>query len=151
MVLLKDWDTKGFRFYTNSLSQKGKQLSRSPVAAVNFFWDVLHRQIRIRGDIEELSVEKADAYFASRHPKSQIGAWASAQSQELPSREVFEKRMEDFEKKFAGQVIPRPEYWKGYCLMPKQIEFWQHRDNRLHDRFRYLLVDGKWEVKRLFP
>jgi len=151
-LLLKDFDEGGFVFYTNSESKKGNDLAANPFAALCFWWDKLERQVRIEGKVEIVSQDEADEYFSSRPIGSQIGAWASNQSSVIPNREVLDTRVEDFERKFEGGAVPRPQYWNGYRLVPDAIEFWQGRDNRLHDRLRYMLqTDGRWLIDRLAP
>ncbi len=152
VLLLKDFDQNGFVFYTNSLSKKGSDLSHNPYAALCFWWGKLERQVRIEGEIEKVSSDEADEYFASRPRGSQIGAWASEQSSVINSREILDQRYAEFENKFKDQAVPRPPYWNGYRLIPNAIEFWQGRDNRLHDRIRYTLkAQGDWVVERLAP
>ena len=152
MVLLKDFDKRGFVFYTNTLSRKGQELAACPKAALNFYWEPLQRQIRIQGEIEAVSEAEADAYFASRPRQSQIGAWASCQSMPLASREELMSRVAEFRKKFAGAPVPRPPNWSGYRLVPKRFEFWKLKPSRLHDRFRYSRgEDGGWRIERLYP
>lgn len=152
VVLLKDYDERGFVFYSNSKSKKGSEISDNPFASFCFWWGELERQIRIEGRIEKVSQDEADAYFATRPRGSQLGAWASNQSSVIPNREVLEKRILQFESKFNDKDIPRPPYWNGYRLAPNVIEFWQGRDNRLHDRLRYSLQEeGKWIIERLAP
>lgn len=152
MVLMKGADAKGFRFYTNSLSRKGRELAENPQAAGCLHWKSLRRQVRIEGRVEELGEAEADAYFATRHPLSRLGAWASEQSQPLASRKELEERVAALEKKFSGQDTPRPPYWKGYLIVPDAIEFWQEGEGRLHDRFVFTRTDaGGWNVTRLNP
>ena len=151
-LLLKDFDEEGFVFYTNSESKKGNDLANNPSAALCFWWDKLERQVRIEGEIQIVSNDDADEYFSSRPIGSQIGAWASNQSTVIPDRELLDNRYKEFEHKFEDKPIPRPPYWNGYRLVPVAIEFWQGRDNRLHDRLRYKLQkDGKWTIERLAP
>jgi pyridoxamine 5'-phosphate oxidase len=151
-LLLKDFDEAGFVFYTNSESKKGNDLADNPFAALCFWWDKLERQVRIEGEIQMVSDDEADEYFQSRPIGSQIGAWTSNQSSVIPGREILDKRYKEFEEKFKDGAVPRPPYWNGYRLMPNTIEFWQGRDNRLHDRLRYKLQsDGGWLIERLAP
>jgi len=151
-LLLKDFDEEGFVFYSNSESKKGNDLAANPFATLCFWWDNLERQVRIEGKVEIVSQDEADEYFSSRPIGSQIGAWASNQSSVIPNREVLDMRVEEFERKFEGSAVPRPHYWNGYRLVPDAIEFWQGRDNRLHDRLRYKLqTDGRWLIERLAP
>lgn len=152
MVLLKEFDERGFVFYTNYLSRKGKELAENPHAALLFWWGPLHRQIRIEGSVARVSAAESDAYFASRPPGSQIGAVVSQQSAVIPNRRVLEERFQALEEQAAGGPIPRPEHWGGYRLAPNRFEFWQGRENRLHDRFEYRLEqNNRWQIVRLSP
>ncbi len=152
VLLLKGFDEKGFIFYTNSQSKKGDDLSNNPFAAISFWWGKLERQVRVEGQIEIVSSDEADEYFSSRPRGSQIGAWASDQSSVIESRDILDNRFKEFEDKYKDMSIPRPPYWNGYRLIPNSIEFWQGRDNRLHDRIRYnLQPGGKWIRERLAP
>jgi len=152
VLLLKDYDGRGFVFYSNSESKKGSDLADNPFAAFCFWWGKLERQIRIEGRVKKVTQEEADAYFATRPRGSQIGAWASNQSTVIPKRELLEERVQEFESKFKDKDVPRPPYWNGYRLVPDLIEFWQGRDNRLHDRLRYSLQEnGEWLIERLAP
>ncbi|NJK48129.1 pyridoxamine 5'-phosphate oxidase [Candidatus Gracilibacteria bacterium] len=152
MVLLKDFDEKGFTFYTNYGSAKGKHLSETPWAALVFWWAELERQVRIEGRVEKVSPQESDEYFCSRPETSQLGAWASNQSQVIESREVLEKQFTQLKEKYTGQAIPRPPHWGGFRVIPDVIEFWQGRPSRLHDRLCYrLLEDGFWHIERLSP
>ena len=151
IVLLKSFDEHGFVFYTNYQSRKGMELSENERACLLFYWSPLWRQVRIEGSVEKVSEAESDRYFQSRPLGSRIGAWASKQSEVFESRAALEKRFEEFSLKFAANV-PRPPHWGGYRLKPTTIEFWQGRDNRLHDRLRYRLQDnGAWIVERLGP
>jgi len=153
MILLKGADERGFVFYTNCESAKGLELAANPKAALLFYWRSLGRQIRIRGPIEPVTDVEADAYFATRHRDSRIGAWASSQSRPLASRAALEDGVARYTKEFARADVPRPSYWHGYRVRPIEIEFWQHRDFRLHDRiaFRRPALDGAWTKTRLYP
>lgn len=151
MVLLKGVDAKGFRFFTNMESNKGEQIARHPYAALCFHWKSLLRQVRVEGEVEVLPEADVDAYFATRHPLSKLGAWASRQSQPLETRADLEARVKDYEKKFAGQDIPRPPYWRGYLVVPQKIEFWQQGEGRLHDRFLFTKNNDSWDLQRLNP
>lgn len=152
MMLLKGFDENGFIFYTNSESKKGENLAENPLAAIVFWWAELERQVRIEGHIDKVSNEEADSYFKSRPRGSQIGAWASRQSQVISSRDVLESRFQELEVQYQNRDIPRPPHWTGYRLRPESIEFWQGRPNRLHDRLRYRLRDdGSWIIERLAP
>lgn len=152
MVLLKGVDDKGFCFYTNMESRKGRELAANPYAALCFHWKSLLRQVRVEGRVEHVSAEMSDAYFNSRHPVSRLGAWASRQSQPLESRATLEARVQEYAEKFGDGPIPRPPYWGGYRIVPDRIEFWQQGDNRLHDRFVFTRTDaGGWSLSRLNP
>ena len=152
IVLLKGVDSKGFTFFTNYQSRKGSDLAVHPYAAITFFWVELERQVRIEGMIEKVSDQESDAYFAVRPRSSQIGAWVSAQSTVIESRELLEERTQYYEVEFAGKSVPRPAHWGGYCLAPYYVEFWQGRPSRLHDRLQYtLLPAGDWKIDRLAP
>jgi pyridoxamine 5'-phosphate oxidase len=152
MVLLKGFDEQGFVFYTNFESAKGKEILSSMKAAMCFHWKSLRRQVRVRGDVRIVSDEEADAYFATRHRSSRIGAWASKQSRPLESRFALEKAVAEYTLKFAVGDIPRPRHWSGLRLVPKTIEFWQDRPFRLHDRVLFSRAAGDgWEKTRLYP
>jgi pyridoxamine 5'-phosphate oxidase len=153
MVLLKGADERGFVFYTNMESAKGRELERHPAAALVFHWKSSNRQIRVRGPVEKVTAQEADAYFASRPKQAQIGAWASKQSSPLESRLAFEKAVANYAAKYALGEVPRPPYWSGYRIVPTQIEFWQDRPFRLHDRveFRRATPGGAWTKQRLYP
>jgi pyridoxamine 5'-phosphate oxidase len=153
MVLLKGFDDRGFVFYTNVDSIKGHELARGPKAALTFYWKSLQRQVRARGTVENVSTEEADAYFASRPRGAQIGAWASKQSTALESRAAFEKAIALHTAKFAVGTVPRPPNWSGYRIVPLEIEFWQERPFRLHDRITFTRADLKtpWTKTRLYP
>jgi pyridoxamine 5'-phosphate oxidase len=153
MVLIKGADERGFVFYTNLGSQKGRELDRAPKAALVFHWKSLNRQIRIRGPVELVDAAEADAYFASRHRLAQIGAWASNQSRPLESRMAFEKAIALQTARHAVGTIPRPPFWSGYRVKPLVMEFWHDRPYRLHDRieFRRDALDAPWMKTRLYP
>jgi pyridoxamine 5'-phosphate oxidase len=153
-VLLRGLDERGFGFYTNRESRKGRQLAENPHAALVFLWKKLDRQVNVTGRATPLPDEESDAYFASRPRDARIGAWASPQSAVLAGREDLDERVRAVEKRFAGADVPRPPYWGGYVLRPETIEFWQGRAHRLHDRFRYTREDaavGGWRIERLSP
>ncbi len=153
MVLLKGFDEGGFVFYTNLGSVKADELGGSAKAALTFYWKSLQRQVRARGIVEPVSAEEADAYFATRSRMAQIGAWASKQSQALESRMAFEKAIARYAAKFAIGTVPRPPFWSGYRVVPAEIEFWQERLYRLHDRivFRRDGTAAPWSKTRLYP
>lgn len=152
-VLLKAFDTRGFVFYTNFDSHKGRQLASNPQAALLFLWKQLDNQIqaRIEGTVEPVSIEEADAYFASRPRESQIGAWASKQSATLDSRETFDKQIAFYDEKFKGADVPRPPHWSGFRVVPEMFEFWYGAEFRLHERQCYERVNGEWAKRMLFP
>ena len=156
MVLLKGFGPDGFRFFTNRDSVKGGQLADRPVAALVFFWRELDRQIRVRGSVERLPESDSDEYFASRPPESRVGAWASPQSRPLADRAELDARVAEIEERFADGEVPRPEFWGGYRVIPRSIEFWQGQVGRLHDRFVYTREEpggegSGWAVTRLAP
>jgi len=152
MTLLKEFDEKGFVFYTNYESKKAADLAENPQAAMLFFWDILERQVRIEGKIEKVSKEESEAYFKSRPYQSRVGAWASKQSKELKSRFTLMKDVAKYLAKFPTGDVPLPEFWGGYRLIPHYFEFWQGRESRLHDRIIYKQNEnGNWEIKRLYP
>jgi len=153
MILLKGAGDRGFVFYTNCGSAKGLELAANPKAALLFYWKSLGRQVRIRGPVEPVSDAEGDAYFATRHRESRIGAWASNQSQPLASRAVLEDEVARYTQKFAGGEVPRPPHWHGYRVRPVEMEFWRHGDYRLHDRivFRRPSPEGPWIKTRLNP
>jgi len=152
-VLLKHVDDQGFVFYTNFDSRKGRQLAANPQAALLFLWKTLREQVqaKIEGTVEPVTAAEADAYFASRPRESQIGAWASLQSQTLDSRETFEARIAEFTTKFDGGPVPRPPHWSGFRVVPEMIELWYGAKYRLHERQRYARVDGRWTKRMLYP
>jgi pyridoxamine 5'-phosphate oxidase len=153
IVLLKDFDERGFVFYTNFQSRKGQELAQTPKAALVFWWGELERQVRIEGSIALVSDAEADAYFQSRPRGSQLGAWVSNQSQEIADRSILEERLEQLEQDYRDHPIPRPPHWGGYRLTPIYFEFWQGRSNRLHDRlcYRHATAASGWQVARLSP
>jgi pyridoxamine 5'-phosphate oxidase len=151
VVLARGVDEQGFVFFTNFESVKSVQLAASPVAAATFAWLDLHRQVRIRGTVVQLPDTDSDAYFASRPRSSQIGAWASPQSQPIADRSELELRVAEVEQRFADDDVPRPPHWGGWRLRPSVFEFWQGRPSRLHDRLRYRLAGSTWTIERLAP
>lgn len=152
IVLLKGIEQGGFTFYTNYQSDKARALKFLPVAAMTFFWQKLERQVRISGLVSKVSKETSEAYFHSRPRESQIGAWVSPQSKIIPDRQWLEDYLVEMQQKFEKEaVIPLPEHWGGYRLEPMEIEFWQGRSNRLHDRLLYTSVDKGWKIERLAP
>lgn len=151
VVLARGADERGFVFYSNTLSVKGQQLDHRPVASAVFAWLDLHRQVRVRGVVTRIADAESDAYFALRPRGSQIGAWASPQSQPIADRSALERLVEAQTTAFEGGDVPRPEFWGGWVLHPVTMEFWQGRPSRLHDRFRYERVDDRWTITRLAP
>lgn len=151
MVLLKGFDERGFEFYTNLGSRKADELTANPRAALCFHWGVLQRQVRIEGDVTQLSRKASATYFRTRPRGSQVGAWASRQSQPLEDREMLARRVREIEKRFEGGEVPLPDFWGGYMLEPRRIEFWQGRADRLHDRLLFQREGGGWSSRRLHP
>jgi pyridoxamine 5'-phosphate oxidase len=150
-VLLKEVNEKGFVFFTNYESRKGRELTANPFAAIVFDWHEIERQIRIEGQVEKISPEESDAYFDSRPRLSKLGTWASAQSNLLKDRNELDERFLQFAKKFQGKPIPRPQNWGGFLVRPTLVEFWQGRPNRLHDRLAYFKAESGWIMRRLAP
>ncbi len=150
MVLLRGLDS-GLVFFTSYGSRNGRDLAANPRAAAVFYWPQIQRQIRIEGRIEQVAESESDAYFASRPRGHQLSAWASEQSDILDSREILERRLEDFDLRFGGQSVPRPHSWGGYRLIPHRIEFWQGRVNRMHDRLEFTRTGAEWQLHRLSP
>ena len=151
VVLAREVNDEGIVFYTNYESAKGIQLAGAPFASAVFAWLDLHRQVRVRGEIEVVSSEESDAYFASRPRESQIGAWASAQSQVITGREELDAAVVEMTQRFMGGDVPRPPHWGGLRIVPSTVEFWQGRPSRLHDRFRYAWAGTQWSISRLAP
>lgn len=150
VLLLRDVTQKGFSFFTNYSSRKSQEIEVNPNVCMNFFWPEMERQVRINGSINRLSEKESDDYFNSRPYESRIGAWSSPQSQVIKSREVLEKKIKELKKKYPYEV-PRPENWGGYFIIPNEIEFWQGRASRLHDRFLYKKEGKSWMINRLAP
>lgn len=151
VVLLKDYDADGFVFYTNTRSRKGDQLSANPLASLLFWWRETAEQVLIEGRADPVSEQEADAYFASRPRGSQIGAWASKQSDELDSRQTLEDRVAELEAHYRGRGIPRPPHWSGYRVDPDRVEFWYGREFRLHERVLFTAGEGGWARQLLYP
>ncbi len=151
VVLLKGFDDRGFVFYTNYEGRKGRELEENPRAALLFYWGELERQVRIEGTASRVSEEESDAYYAGRPRGSRLGALASEQSRVVGSREVLEGRIKNLEAEYEGRDVPRPAFWGGYRVEPEAMEFWQGRENRLHDRLVYRRGDGGWKMERLQP
>jgi pyridoxamine 5'-phosphate oxidase len=152
-VLLKGFDARGFVFYTNFDSRKGRQLADNPRAALLFHWKLIREgvQVLVEGTTEPVSADEADAYFASRPRGSQVGAWASLQSRTLPRREEFDERIAEVEQRFAGVDVPRPPNWSGFRVVPEMVEFWYGAAFRWHERHRHERVDGRWSERMLYP
>ncbi len=150
-VLLRGVDERGFTFFTNYDSRKGRQLAENPHAGLVFLWKLLDRQVNATGTAERVDPAESDAYFATRPREARLGAWASAQSSVLESREELERRVAEADERFARIEVPRPPNWGGFLVRPDTVEFWQGRRSRLHDRFRYAREDGRWRVDRLSP
>ena len=152
VVLLKNYDEKGFVFYTNYNSRKGQELAANPYASIVFWWAQLERQVRITGSVEKISAHESDEYFHSRPLESRLGAWTSNQSEIISSREVLEQRLQELQVKYQDSNIPRPPHWGGFRVIPAEIEFWQGRSSRLHDRLLYTQCDDdSWKIQRLSP
>ena len=151
VVLLKGLDDEGFTFFTNYKSRKGKEIHRNKSASLLFYWAALERQVRVEGKIKKISRAESQKYFDTRPLYSRLAAWASAQSKIIPGREYLELQFQKYEKKFNGKKIPVPPDWGGYKLIPNYFEFWQGRENRLHDRIAFRKRKGKWEIVRLAP
>ncbi len=153
IVLLRGYDERGFCFFSNYASQKGRELAANPYAAVTIHWVELERQVRIAGRVEKVSASESDAYFKSRPAQSRIGAWSSPQSEVIASRDTLEQFVKEYQERYPEEsAIPRPEHWGGYRVIPERIEFWQGRPSRLHDRLRFSRVEqGTWTLERLAP
>lgn len=151
VVLLKEYDREGFVFFTNYLSDKGKSISENPKVCLSFFWPTSERQVIVKGIARKTSEEESKEYFKSRPRGSQLGAWVSAQSSIIPSREFLKKRLEKLDTEYEGKEIPKPPFWGGYKVFPSEFEFWQGRPNRLHDRMYYSKENKLWSIDRLAP
>ncbi|WP_298539327.1 pyridoxamine 5'-phosphate oxidase [uncultured Aquimarina sp.] len=151
IVLLKHFDNNGFVFYTNYQSEKGKAIVNNNKVCISFFWPNLERQVIIKGQVDKISEERSNDYFQSRPRGSQLGAWASNQSNIVDSREILEAKLKSLEKEYQNKEIPKPDFWGGFCIKPIEFEFWQGRPNRLHDRIRYIAEKNTWKIERLSP
>jgi pyridoxamine 5'-phosphate oxidase len=151
IVLLRGVDERGFVFFTNYESRKARELTAHPTAALTFYWFTLNRQVRVEGSVSRVMRQESEDYFKTRPRGSQLGAWASPQSDEITSREALNQKLAEVELRFKDQPIPCPPFWGGFCVHPTVIEFWQGRENRLHDRILYTLIDGQWRISRLAP
>jgi len=151
VVLLKAFDERGFVFYTNFEGRKGQELLAHPSAALCFYWAPLDIQVRIEGTVTKVADKEADAYFATRDRRSQIGAWASRQSRPLESPTALDERVARYDKEFAGRDVPRPEFWSGFRVSPERIEFWKGKPNRLHERHLYTREGDAWRIETLYP
>ena len=150
-VLLRGADERGFVFYTNGHSRKGRDLAANPTAALAFRWWTVERQVRVSGPVSPVESNESDAYFKTRPRGAQLGAWASAQSEQIPSRATLDQQLQSVTARFAGRDVPRPPWWGGFRVRPIEMEFWQGRQDRLHDRLRYRLDVGHWRIQRLNP
>ena len=151
IVLLKAFDERGFVFYTNYQGRKGRHLLAHPRAALCFYWAPLDIQVRVEGAVTKVSDDEADAYFSTRARLSQIGAWASKQSEPLETPDALDKRVREYEKKFEGKTVPRPPFWSGFRVAPERIEFWKGKPNRLHERHLYTRDGDRWKIETLYP
>ena len=151
IVLLKSFDERGFVFYTNYEGRKGRHLLAHPRAALCFYWAPLEIQVRIEGTVTRVADEEADSYFATRNRQSQIGAWASRQSEPLETPTALDERVAKYEREFEGREVPRPQFWSGFRVLPERIEFWKGRPNRLHERHLYTRAGKRWKIETLYP
>jgi pyridoxamine 5'-phosphate oxidase len=151
IVLLKSFDERGFVFYTNHDGRKGRHLLARPQAALCFYWAPLDIQVRIEGTVTRVADEEADSYFATRNRLSQIGAWASRQSEPIETPTALEERVAKYEREFEGREVPRPRFWSGFRVLPERLEFWKGRPNRLHERHLYTRVGERWKIETLYP
>lgn len=151
IVLLKAFDERGFVFYTSFDGRKGRQLAAHPKAALCFYWAPLDIQVRVEGTVTKVADKEADAYFATRERRSQIGAWASRQSEPLETPTALDERVAKYEKEFEGKPVPRPKFWSGFRVFPERIEFWKGRPNRLHERHLYTRDGDRWRIETLYP
>jgi pyridoxamine 5'-phosphate oxidase len=151
MVLLKGADARGFAFYTNRDSRKGRELAQNPRAALVLYWQALGRQVRVEGTVEEVGFDESAAYWATRPRASRVSAWASPQSELVPDRDELEEAAAEIDRDFAGEDVPLPPHWGGYRVVPETIELWEHRDDRLHDRILYTRTEDGWRMERLAP
>jgi pyridoxamine 5'-phosphate oxidase len=151
IVLLKAFDERGFVFYTNYEGRKGRQLLSNPKAALCFYWPTIDIQVRIEGTVTKVADKEADAYFATRHRLSQIGAWASRQSEPLETPTALDERVQKYEREFAGKDVPRPKHWSGFRVAPERIEFWKGKPNRLHERHLYTRAGAGWKIETVYP
>lgn len=151
IVLLKAFDDRGFVFYTNFEGRKGRHLLTNPKAALCFYWPTIDIQVRIEGTVTKVAEKEADAYFATRHRLSQIGAWASRQSEPLETPTALDERVQKYEREFEGKDVPRPKYWSGFRVRPERIEFWKGKPNRLHERHLYTRAGAGWKIETIYP
>ena len=151
IVLLKAFDDRGFVFYTNFEGRKGRHLLTNPKAALCFYWPTIDVQVQIEGTVIKVAEKEADAYFATRHRQSQIGAWASRQSEPLETPTALDERVQKYEREFEGKDVPRPKYWSGFRVRPERIEFWKGKPNRLHERHLYTRAGAGWKIETIYP
>ncbi len=151
MVLLRGLDERGLAFFTSYGSRKGRQIAENPRAAATFYWPAIHRQVRVEGTVSQLPEDESDAYFATRPRGHQLSAWASEQGEAVEGRDVLDQRLVDFAERFEGDDVPRPHSWGGYVIAPDRFEFWQGRENRMHDRLEYIREGREWKIRRLQP